>query len=227
MIQNNKFLVILIYSKGFKNAYSKVLNQLKELDYNTISVKLELYCKNKNFNDWNEKNKFNYYLFKPLIIKDIIKKNSSYEFFFYIDVNDRPLFGLKEHIIKVFNSEKKIDFIVPGTKNPNLFYSHPYRIQKLNFFNKLKEFFLFQIEAGTIAIRNSSNTFEILDDWINTTSEIAKFNSQFSCNRSRHDQEALSKLSINKRNIKVENWFHYKFSKSNLRNYINYEFNIS
>ena len=227
MTQDNKFLVILIYSKGFKDSYVKVAKQLKDLTYDTISVKLEFYCKNKNFINWNEKNKFNYYLFKPLIIKDIIKQNSSYKYFFYIDVNDRPLFGLKEHVIKVFKSKSNIDFVVPGTKNPNLLYSHPYRIQKLTFFNKVKEFFSYQIEAGTIAIKNSKNTFKILDEWIKTTSEIAKFNFLLPDTRSRHDQEAFTTLSIDKKSIKVESWLQNKFSKSNIRNYIQYESNIT
>ena len=227
MTQDYKFLVILIYSKSFKNSYSKIIKQLKELTYDTISVKLEFYCKNKKFINWNEKNKFNYYLFKPLIIKDIIKQNSNYKYFFYIDVNDMPLFGLKEHVIKVFNSKKHLDLLVPGTKNPNLLYSHPYRIQKLSLFERVKDFFSCQIEAGTIAIKNSKNTFKILDEWIKTTSEIAEFNSILPDTRSRHDQEALTALSIDKKNIKIESWFQNKFSKSNIRNYINYESNIT
>ena len=97
----------------------------------------------------------------------------------------------------------------------------------MSLFERVKDFFSCQIEAGTIAIKNSKNTFKILDEWIKTTSEIAEFNSILPDTRSRHDQEALTTLSINNKSINVESWFQNKFSKSNIRNYIQYESNIT
>lgn len=219
-----EFLVILIYSKGFSSNYLKLEKQLKKLKYDYFSIKLEDYCIKKNIQNWNEKNKFYYYAFKPLLIKEIISKKKNYKYFFYLDTNDLPLKGLKEYVIYSFEKYKSIDFIVPSSKNSNLLYSHFHRIKKLNFFSIILELFNFQLEAGSIAIKNNNSSIKLIEEWYYETINLAELNIKFPSKTSRHDQEILTKLRLHYKSIKAESWMNYKLNKSCLRNFIKYEF---
>ena len=58
----------------------------------------------KYFPDASETNKFGWYAFKPFLILSILQNLKDGEILFYLDVNDKPLNGLKDYIKGFFSS---------------------------------------------------------------------------------------------------------------------------
>ena len=48
----------------------------------------------------SESNKFGWYSFKPFLILTILQKIKNEDILFYLDVNDKPLDGLQNYILK-------------------------------------------------------------------------------------------------------------------------------
>ncbi len=177
----------------------------------------------KSYPNASEENRFGWYSFKPYLILSILNKLQDGDILFYLDVNDKPLEGIKDYIKEIFLRNKNSDLLVPLTNYPNLKFLS--KFHKINFSNELliSSFFNFQPEAGAIAIRNSSRSRSILSIWYNLTLINGHELINIKDINSRHDQETLFILSRIYKSIKLESWFFYKITGKGLRKYINFE----
>ena len=67
-------------------------------------------------------NKFGWYSFKPLFLVSILEELKDGEILFYLDVNDKPIVGIKNYIDCFFKKIIKIDILVPLTNHINFTY---------------------------------------------------------------------------------------------------------
>ena len=176
-----------------------------------------------SFPDASETNRFGWYSFKPFLILSILQKLKDGDILFYLDVNDKPLNGLKGYIKRFFSSNINYDLLVPLTNYPNFKFSSKFHKKNLSLELLISSLFNFQPEAGALAVRNSPKIRSIFSIWYNLTLingyELKKLNDI----NSRHDQETLFLLSRIYKSIKLESWFFYKITGQGIRKYINFE----
>ncbi len=171
----------------------------------------------------SELNRFGWFTFKPYMIISILKFLKNGDILFYLDTNDKPLYGLKNYLEKVFYKNKNIDLLAPLTNYPNFKFLSSFHRYNLSLELLVSSIINCQPEAGALAIRNSPQARSILWTWYNLTLVQAYDLEKFSEIHSRHDQETLFILSRIYKSIKLESWFRYKITGKGLRRFIEFE----
>ena len=89
----------------------------------------------KNFPDASEINRYGWYAFKPFLILSILQKLKNDDILFYLDVNDKPLFGIKDYLKRFFLQNINYDLLAPLTNYPNFKFLSKFhkKISHLNF----------------------------------------------------------------------------------------------
>ena len=177
----------------------------------------------KYFPEASENNRFAWYAFKPFLILSILQKLKDGEILFYLDVNDKPLNGIKNYLKRFFSKNIKYELLVPLTNYSNLKFSSRFHKNNLSIELLIASLFNCQPEAGAIAVRNSPTSRSIISIWYNLTLINAYKLKKFQDNNSRHDQETLFLLSRIYKSIKLESWFFYKITGKGIRKFINFE----
>ena len=178
----------------------------------------------KNYPNPSEKNRFGWYAFKPFLILSILKELQDGDLLFYLDVNDKPLYGIKNYIKEFFLKNINYDLLAPLTNYPNLKFLSEFHKNNLSIELLISSFFNCQPEAGALAVRNSPKIRAILSIWYSLTLINGyEFNRSQGISYSRHDQETLYILSRIYKSIKLESWFMYKITGKGLRKYIKFE----
>ena len=207
-LQANHFLKV-----GFENNNMHLYNPRK---INKNFYKFQPYAK--------EENKFGWFTFKPFMILSILEEIDEGDILLYLDVNDKPKYGIRGYLKNVFVENKEIDILGVLSNYPNIKFLS--RFHRSNLSNELliSSFFNFQPEAGVITIKNSPKAKSILWSWYYLTLTQAYDLDKFLDSRSRHDQETLFLLSRIYKTIKLESWFLYKLTGNGLRKYIDFEY---
>ena len=188
--------------------------------YNPNKLKKKFFEMQPNASEFN---KFGWYSFKPFFILSILQKLNNEDILFYLDVNDKPLFGIKEYLLKSFFKKKDLDLLGILTNYPNLKYLSKFNKRNFSAELLLSSFFNFQPEAGAFAIKNSKKARSIVWTWyFLTLTQSYATDLSFDIN-SRHDQETFFILSRLYKSINLESWFRYKLTGKGLRKYIEFE----
>lgn len=188
--------------------------------YNPIMLNKKFF---KNQPWASESNRFGWFSFKPLFLVSILEKLKDGEILFYLDVNDKPIVGIKNYIEGFFKKNNKIDILVPLTNHINFTYLSKFNKENFSLELIFSSFFNFQPEAGALVLRNSKKCRSILWTWYYLTlTQSYEFEKYFD-NRSRHDQETLFLLSRIYKSIKLESWYIYKLTGKGLRQFIEFE----
>ena len=206
-IQNKYFLQV-----GFKQENIHLCNPLN-LDFKFF----------KSYPNASEKNRFGWYSFKPYLLLSILNELNDGDILFYLDVNDKPLEGIKDYIKEFFLKNKNHDLLAPLTNYPNLKFLSKFHKFNLSVELLISSFYNFQPEAGALAIKNSPRARSILSIWYDLTLINGYELSNLKDIYSRHDQETLFILSRIYKSIKLESWFFYKITGKGLRKYISFE----
>ena len=85
----------------------------------------------KSFPDASEINRFGWYAFKPFLILSILQKLKDDDILFYLDVNDKPLNGIKDYL-KDFLQNINYDLLAPLTNYPNFKFSSKFHKKNLS-----------------------------------------------------------------------------------------------
>jgi len=204
-----------------KNYFLKVGFQEENIHlYNPENLDRKFFT---SFPDASEINRFGWYAFKPFLILSILRKLKDDDILFYLDVNDKPLNGIKDYLKRFFLQNINYDLIAPLTNYPNFKFSSKFHKNNLSLELLIASLFNYQPEAGALAVRNCPKMRAILSIWYNLTLINAYELNKSEDNKSRHDQETLFLLSRIYRSIKLESWFYYKITGKGIRNYINFE----
>lgn len=206
-IQKNYFLKV-----GFKEENIHL--------FNTDSLDSKFF---NSFPEASEINKFGWYAFKPFLILSLLQKLKDGDILFYLDVNDKPLNGLKDYLKRFFMQNINYDLLASLTNYPNFKFSSRFHKENLSLELLISSLFNYQPEAGALAVRNSSKSRAILSIWYNLTLINGYELQKLKDNNSRHDQETLFLLSRIYKSIKLESWFFYKFTGKGIRKYIHFE----
>ena len=188
--------------------------------YNPKKLKYEFFEMQPNA---SELNKFGWYSFKPFLILSILEKLKNEDILFYLDVNDKPLYGIKEYLSERFSQNKNLDLLGILTNYPNFKYLSKFNKENLSIELLLSSLFNFQPEAGAIAVKNSKKSRSILWTWYYLTLTQSYATDLLFDIKSRHDQESFFILSRLHKSIKLESWFWYKLTGRGLRKYIEFE----
>ncbi len=172
-----------------------------------------------------EENKFGWYSFKPFFLGMVLKDLNEGDILIFLDVNDKPLFGIKEYISNQFIKNKFIDILSCSTNYPNFKYLSKFHKSNLSIPLLIDSFFACQPETGALAIRNSPKSRSIIRIWYELTLinsyKLNKF--KYEDNPSRPCQETMFILSRIYRTIKFESWFKFKISGKGMRSFIDFE----
>ena len=103
----------------------------------------------------SELNKFGWFTFKPFIILSILEEIDQGDILLYLDVNDKPLYGIKSYLEKFFVENNAIDILVILGNYHNINLLSKFHRSNLSNELLLSSLFNFQPEAGVIAIKNS------------------------------------------------------------------------
>ena len=130
--------------------------------YGPEQLDIEFYNKYPNA---SESNSFGWFSFKPYLLMKILSKINDGDLLFYLDVNDKPLIGVKEYLENKFKKNKGLDILVPATNYPNIIFLS--KFHKKNFSYELLFSCLtnMQPEAGALIIKNSYKTKGIINAW--------------------------------------------------------------
>jgi glycosyltransferase involved in cell wall biosynthesis len=172
----------------------------------------------------SQENKFGYFSFKPYILKKTLKKIPNGDILIYLDVNDRPLPGLKEYAKNALIENTNINILSASTNYTNNKYQSWFHKIRSSIPLKLLSFFNHQPEAGCLILRNCSETRILLDLWFYLTLLNSSALTDKDVNNSRHDQETLFNLAFLNNSIKFESWYMYRFLKKGLRKYVSWEY---
>ena len=170
----------------------------------------------------SENNKFGWFTFKPYFLLKVLEKLDLGDLLLYMDVNDKPLSGIKTYLISKF-SNSHIDFLVPSTNYQNIKRMSKFHKSILTKEFKLSSIFFLQPEAGVLAIRNSIFTQSLLRIWYEMSLVQACELDRRNDLTSRHDQETLFLLSRIYKTIKIESWFKYKLTGKGIRQFVDFE----
>jgi hypothetical protein len=182
----------------------------------------ESFYKRLNFAD--KKNKYGFYAFKPYFINQILNNIPKNDILIYMDVNDRPKYGLINYINHFFNKHPKKDILVTKTNYPNACHMSWSHKRNNSILINLLSKFICQPEAGFLAIRNNKKSISLLKVWHELTAMHSEDMMEKIDTESRHDQETLFNLGLFTNAIKTESWFLYKFFNIGVRKYIDWEF---
>ena len=173
----------------------------------------------------SETNKFDWYSFKPYFLGMLLNNIKKGDVLLYLDVNDKPILGIKEYIENQFLSAKDLDILSCGTNYPNFKYLSSFHKSNLTFDLIFESLFLFQPETGAIAIRNSEKSISILKIWYELTVINSYLLNQkdYIINPSRPDQETMFIISRIYKTVKIESWIKYKLLGKGLRKFVQFE----
>jgi hypothetical protein len=172
----------------------------------------------------SEENRFGFFSFKPYILERLLNNLSDGDLLLYLDVNDRPLIGLKEYAVKIMSDQEGLNILSTSTNYPNRKHSSKFHIDRSTWFSACASLIKFQPEAGALIIKNNSETRSILRIWFELTMMHAKDLILSQDPESRHDQETLFLLSLINNTIKVESWYKYRYLKLGFKKYIDWEY---
>ena len=211
----------LIKQKIQKDFFIKVGFQEENIHlYNPENLDSKFF---KSFPDASEINRYGWYAFKPFLILSILQKLKNDDILFYLDVNDKPLYGIKDYLKNFFLQNINYDFLVPLTNYSSFKFTSKFHKRNLSLELLIASLFNYQPEAGALAVRNCPKSRAILAIWYNLTLINGYELNKLKDNYSRHDQETLFILSRIYKSIKLESWFYYKISGKGIRKYINFE----
>ncbi len=172
----------------------------------------------------SESNSFGWFSFKPYLLMKILSKIDEGDLLFYLDVNDKPLIGIKEYLQNKFKKNRFLDILVPATNYPNINFLSKFHKKNFSFELLFSSLINMQPEAGAIIIKNSYKTKSILKAWYFLTLLQANEFNKNNRERTRHDQETLFIMSRIYNSIKLESWYKFKLTGQGLRNYIKFEY---
>lgn len=173
----------------------------------------------------SESNRFGYYSFKPYIIKSLLRRLPEHAILLYIDANDRPLPGLYDYIVEHFKSNPDIQALCPLTNYPNLFRVSRYHRYFMRLQQRINSLIFCQPETGLIIFRSTTEGRYLADCWYSLTLNLShKLYNDKHDERSKHDQETFFLVSRLFRNIGLQSWFSWKFFKSGIRKYVEFEY---
>ena len=92
------------------------------------------------------------------MILSILEKLKNEDILFYLDVNDKPLYGIKAYLSERFSQNKNLDLLGILTNYPNFKYLSKFNKENLSIELLLSSLFNFQPEAGAIAVKNSKKS---------------------------------------------------------------------
>lgn len=173
----------------------------------------------------SETNKFGWYSFKPYFLSILLDEIKEDDILLYLDVNDKPIQGIKEYLENQFLRRKDLDILSCGTNYPNFKYLSSFHKSNLSLSIIIKSLFLFQPECGVLAIRKSFKSKSILRIWYELTlmNSYSLNKKEYISSPSRHDQETMFIISRIYKTVKLESWIIYKLLGKGLRRFIQFE----
>ena len=113
-----------------KNFFLKVGFQAENIHlYNPENLDSKFF---KSFPDASEINRYGWYAFKPFLILSILQKLKNDDILFYLDVNDKPLFGIKDYLKRFFLQNINYDFLAPLTNYPSFKFTSKFHKSNLS-----------------------------------------------------------------------------------------------
>jgi hypothetical protein len=203
------------------NSHSNHLEKLLEtvITYGK-EFKIVVFDKNSIDENFFEKNKSilnssrggGYWLWKPYIINETLKKINDNDFLFYIDTK----YYFIEDFTKLYSEHMKNNDLLVWKNKPNeqVFYMKNYCkmdvINKYNMFDKVFNENAEDCWAGALVIKKNVNTVNIIKEWLDmcciyeniTDSPSNQRNSSLFIDH-RHDQSLLS-VVLHKYNIEMQ-----------------------
>ena len=170
-----------------------------------------------------EVNKFGWFTFKPFLLNIILESLEIGDIVLYLDVNDKPLNGIREYLTSKFSEKKELNFLASTTNYANIRFLSSFHKLYLTKQLLLSSIFFSQPEAGALAIRNTLISRSILRAWYEMTLMLSFSLEESNEIQSRHDQETLFLLSRTYKCIKFDSWLKYKITGKGLRKYIKFE----
>ncbi len=172
-----------------------------------------------------EKNKFGWYSFKPFFLGMVLKDLNEGDILLFLDVNDKPLLGIKDYIRNQFIKKKFIDILSCETNYQNFKYLSKFHKSNLSIPLLIDSFFACQPETGALAIRNSPKSRSIIRIWFELTliNSYKLNNFKYEDYPSRPCQETMFILSRIYRTIKFESWLKFKIGGKGMRAFIDFE----
>ena len=216
-------------SESFEKKQKLQANHLLKIGFDSNKIHLFNPKKlNRNFYELqpnaSEDNKYGWFTFKPFMILSILEEIDQGDILLYLDVNDKPLYGIKSYLEKFFVENNAIDILGIMGNYPNINFLSRFHRSNLSNELLLSSLFNFQPEAGVISVKNSPKAKSLLFSWYYLTLNQAYDLDKFLDRRSRHDQETLFLLSRIYKTIRLESWFLYKLTGNGLRKYIDFEY---
>ncbi len=217
-------------SKNFEKQQKLQANILLDIGFNSSNIHLFNPTKLDNhfYNSHpyaSENNKFAWYSFKPYFLGMLLNNMKKGDILLYLDVNDKPILGIKEYIENQFLIRKDLDILSCGTNYPNFKYLSSFHKSNLSLTIIIESLFLFQPECGVIAIRNSFKSKSILRIWYELTlmNSYSLNTKRYNSGLSRHDQETMFIISRIYKTVKIESWLRYKLLGKGLRRFVKFE----
>jgi hypothetical protein len=213
-------LYFLVYGDDkFKNYIHKLLESVKTygpefeiIIFNKGDISLEFVTKYKSILNYERGG--GYWLWKPYIINETLKKINDNDILFYMDSRYYFIENFTEYIVGLL---KKQDMIVWNRKpNCRLFYMKEWcKMDVINKYNIYKDVFVDNkliCWAGAIVVRKTDTTCAYISEWLDMCCDYNNITDSPSItpnNRTfkehRHDQSLLT-IILYKYNIPMHNW---------------------
>ena len=217
-------------SKSFEKQQSRQSKIFLDIGFSPLNI--HLFKPNKLDDQFynshpyaSDNNKFAWYSFKPYFLGMLLNKIKKGDILLYLDVNDKPILGIKEYIENQFLSRKDLDILSCGTNYPNSKYISSFHKSNLSLGLIIQSLFLSQPETGALAIRNSEKSKSILRIWYELTviNSYLLSKKEYIINPSRPDQETMFIISRIYKTVKIESWIRYKLLGKGLRKFVQFE----
>lgn len=159
--------------------------------------------KNNNNNILNSRRGGGYWLWKPYIINEILKKINNDDIIFYLDAN----YYFMEEFTKLYEDYMKENDLLVWKNKPNehtWFMKNWCKMDVIQKFNMYDEIFNNNREdswAGAIVVKKTENTVKYIQEWLdrccvyeNITDSPSKLPNRPEFREHRHDQSLLSSI---------------------------------
>lgn len=203
----NKIKILTFANEKFSDSRRRLLNYLSSIGLNNQITLDETYFsdsfKEEYKNILSKERGFGYWLWKPYIILEELKKIESDEILIYLDSSDRPE---KTFFDIVINNMKKNDsfFINRGYKNGEWT-----KRDCFHYMNCDTDFYhnSVQLEAGIICLKNTDSNIELLNEWFSYCKDEqiltdlpnkSGLNNLPNFKDHRHDQSILTNIILKK-----------------------------
>lgn len=161
----SKNIILINYSN---NKYEKIrsaqTNLLRQMGFNVSEYSedsLSQEFKTKNRNILSQEIGAGYWIWKPYIILDELKKNEEDKIIFYLDAGDIVDRGLSAYLEEHF---EYYDYILYEGDRPNKHYTKPEVFKELNLGDEYKD--AIQLEAGICGFRKTDKNIKFLEEWL-------------------------------------------------------------